>query len=86
MIPHKIAAPHHASVIRLRPHVTRRVSVAGYQLHHTAAEVDFGAFGTSCEIDPDALPEAIADVVRAAFANGATRLTIEVAGGDGESA
>jgi uncharacterized protein YqgV (UPF0045/DUF77 family) len=49
-------------------------------------EVDFGAFGTSCEIDSESVAEAVADVVRTAFANGATRLTIEVAGGDGESA
>ena len=63
-------------------HVTAPVDA----LSGRGVEVDFGAFGTSCEIDPDTLPEAIADVVRAAFANGATRLTIEVAGGDGESA
>ena len=63
-------------------HVTAPV----HALSERGVEVDFGAFGTSCEIDPDTLPEAIADVVRAAFANGATRLTIEVAGGGGESA
>ena len=49
-------------------------------------EVDFGAFGTSCEIDAETLAEAVADVVRSAFANGATKLTIEVAGGDEGSA
>jgi len=63
-------------------HVTAPVDA----LTARGVEVDFGAFGTTCEIDSDALPEAVAAIVRAAFANGATRLTIEVAGGDEESA
>ncbi len=63
-------------------HVTAPVEA----LTARGVDVDFGAFGSSCEVDAESIADVVADVVGAAGANGATRLTIEVAGGDGEAA
>lgn len=60
------------------PHVTAAVSA----VEAVGAEVEFGPFGSSCSAPVEAMPEVIAELVRAAFANGATHVTMHVAQGD----
>ncbi len=57
------------------PHVTAAVEAA------TAAgvEVDFGPFGSSLRADDDVMPGLVAEVARAAFANGATHVSLHLA-------
>ncbi len=56
------------------PHVTAAVDAV------TAAgiEVEFGPFGTTCRAGELVMPELVAAVTRAAFANGATHLTLAI--------
>ena len=42
------------------------------------ATVEFGPFGSSCTADAALMPDLIASVVRAAFANGATHVNLDV--------
>lgn len=62
------------------PHVTAAIAAA----EQLGAIVDFGPFGSSCDVDPTHAPDVIAAVVRAAFANGATHLSLHAAQADGE--
>ena len=55
-------------------HVTAPVAA----LEALGIAVDFGAFGSTCVADANRIPELVAEVVRVAYANGATRVTIEV--------
>jgi uncharacterized protein YqgV (UPF0045/DUF77 family) len=56
------------------PHVTAAVdAVAGRGL-----AVDMGPFSTSADADDDVAPDAIAGLVRAAFGEGATRVSVQV--------
>ncbi|MUH51515.1 MAG: hypothetical protein F2789_09920 [Actinobacteria bacterium] len=57
------------------PHVTAAVSAA----EAIGARVEFGPFGSTCTAAADAMPQVIAELVRAAFANGATHVTMHVA-------
>lgn len=59
-------------------HVTAAVSA----VEAVGAEVEFGPFGSSCSAPVEAMPKVIAELVRAAFANGATHVTMHVAQGD----
>jgi hypothetical protein len=57
------------------PHVTAAVSAA----EAVGATVEFGPFGSSCTASTEAMPLVISELVRAAFANGATHVTMHVA-------
>ena len=57
------------------PHVTAAVDAATA----AGADVDFGPFGSTCRADDDAMPEIVAAITRAAFANGATHVSLHVA-------
>ncbi len=46
------------------------------------AQVEFGPFGSTCSAPAASMPQVIAELVRAAFANGATHVTMHVAQGD----
>lgn len=49
-------------------------------------QVEFGAFGSTCSAPAESMPELVAEVLRAAFGNGATHVTIHVASGEREPA
>ncbi len=57
------------------PHVTAAVRAAEAV---GGAVVEFGPFGSTCSAPSDAMPEVIAELVRAAFANGASHVTMHV--------
>ena len=59
------------------PHVTAAVSA----VEAVGARVEFGPFGSTCFAAADAMPVVIAELVRTAFANGATHVTMHVAQG-----
>jgi hypothetical protein len=42
------------------------------------AVVDFGPFGSTASVDADSTPDVVAAITRAAFANGATHVTINI--------
>ena len=56
-------------------HVTAAIQAAT----HAGATVDIGPFGSSCRVDDDTMPDVVAAISRAAFANGATHLSLHVA-------
>ncbi|MEO6125563.1 MAG: hypothetical protein ABIR32_17835 [Ilumatobacteraceae bacterium] len=58
------------------PHVTAAVAAA----ERAGGTVEFGPFGSVCGASDDEMPTVIAELVRAAFANGASHVTIHVAG------
>ncbi|MCU0259622.1 MAG: thiamine-binding protein [Ilumatobacteraceae bacterium] len=56
------------------PHVTAAIEA----LEALGATVDVGPFGSSCTGTTDQLPELVAAVTRAALANGATHVTLDI--------
>ncbi len=58
------------------PHVTAPVAA----LEALGVAVEFGAFGSSCVAKASQMPELVAELIRVAYANGATRVTIEIDG------
>ena len=56
-------------------HVTAAIDAAA----GIGAVVDVGPFGSSCRADDARMPEIVAAITRAAFANGATHLSLHVA-------
>ncbi len=59
------------------PHVTAAVSA----VEAVGAQVEFGPFGSTCVTSAESMPTVIAELVRAAFANGASHVTMHVAQG-----
>ena len=57
------------------PHVEAAVEAATA----AGAAVEFGPFGSTCRATAELMPEIIAAVTRAAFANGATHVSLHVA-------
>jgi uncharacterized protein YqgV (UPF0045/DUF77 family) len=57
------------------PHVTK--AVAAVEQH--GVTVDFGPFGSTFTASPDAMPVIVADLMREAYANGATFVSLSVA-------
>jgi uncharacterized protein YqgV (UPF0045/DUF77 family) len=57
------------------PHVRAAVEAA----EAAGGAVDFGPFGSICAAPTDDMPAVIAELVRAAFANGASHVTMHVA-------
>lgn len=57
------------------PHVTAAVEAA----KDAGADVEFGPFGSTCHVGEDRMPEVVAAITRAAFANGATYVSLHVA-------
>jgi uncharacterized protein YqgV (UPF0045/DUF77 family) len=62
------------------PHVTAAVRAA----EAVGGAVEFGPFGSSCSAPTDTMPQVIAELVRAAFSNGASHVTMHVARPDSE--
>jgi uncharacterized protein YqgV (UPF0045/DUF77 family) len=62
------------------PHV--RAAVAAVE--SLGATVDFGPFGSTCEASSAAMPEIVAAVVKEAFANGATHVSLHISTTDAE--
>ena len=57
------------------PHVTAAVDAA----RAAGAEVEFGPFGSTCRAPSATMPEVLSAISRAAFANGATHVSLNVA-------
>ena len=57
------------------PHVTAAVRAA----EAAGGTVEFGPFGSTCNAADEHMPTVIAELVRAAFANGASHVTMHVA-------
>jgi uncharacterized protein YqgV (UPF0045/DUF77 family) len=57
------------------PHVTAAVRAA----EAVGGSVEFGPFGSTCHASVDTMPQVISELVRAAFANGASHVTMHVA-------
>ena len=60
------------------PHVRAAVEAATA----AGAEVDFGPFGSTGRATTESMPDVVAAITRAAFANGATHVTLNVSGED----
>jgi len=56
------------------PHVRAAVDAAAA----AGAEVDFGPFGSTGRVAAESMPDVVAAITRAAFANGATHVTLHV--------
>jgi len=56
------------------PHVTAAVDAA----RAAGGEVEFGPFGSTCRADSASMPDILAAIARAAFANGATHVSMHV--------
>jgi len=48
-------------------------------VERAGGSVEFGPFGSTCTASADEMPQVIAELVRAAFANGASHVTMHVA-------
>jgi len=57
----------------------RHVTAAVEAVESVGGTVEFGPFGSSCSASEEAMPEVIAELVRVAFANGASHITMHVA-------
>ncbi|NBU07135.1 MAG: hypothetical protein EBT38_05575 [Acidimicrobiia bacterium] len=57
------------------PHVKQ--AVAAVERH--GVKVDFGPFGSSFSVGVDLMPTVVADMMRAAYGNGATFVSVSVA-------
>ncbi len=57
------------------PHVTAAVDAAAA----AGVDVEFGPFGSTCRAADDAMPDVVAAITRAAFANGATHVSLHLA-------
>ena len=53
-------------------------SVAAACRSDLGADVEFGPFGSGCTVDAALMPDVVAAVIRAAFANGATHVNLDV--------
>lgn len=62
------------------PHVTAAVAA----VEARGLTVDFGPFATSFSADESVAPAAVADLLRAAYANGATYVSVDVARAESE--
>ena len=60
------------------PHVTAAVAA----VEALGGTVEFGPFGSTCSAADDAMPGIVAELVRAAFAHGATHVSLSVGGAD----
>jgi hypothetical protein len=56
-------------------HVTAAIQAAT----DVGADVDVGPFGSSCRTEDGLMPDVVAAIARAAFANGATHLSLHIA-------
>lgn len=63
-------------------HVTAAIDAAT----DAGAAVDVGPFGSTCRASDERMPDIVAAVTRAAFANGATHVALHVARVDGAGA
>jgi hypothetical protein len=61
------------------PHVTE--AVAAVEAH--GLTVDFGPFGSSFSVPEERVPQVVGDLLRVAYANGATYVSVDVGRLDG---
>lgn len=61
------------------PHVQAAVDAA----RDAGGEVEFGPFGSSCRASAELMPGIVAAVTQAAFAHGATHVSLHVSDGSG---
>lgn len=61
------------------PHVTAAIEAA----EAIGGTVEVGPFGSTCTAETEAMPEVIAALVKAAFQNGASHISMHVARNDG---
>lgn len=61
-------------------HPGMHVTAAVAAVERAGGAVEFGPFGSTCSASTDEMPNVIAELVRAAFANGASHVTMHVAG------
>jgi hypothetical protein len=59
----------------------RHVRAAIDAVEALGVAVEFGPFGSSCRTTAAAMPDVVAAIVREAFANGATHVSMHVAAG-----
>ena len=57
------------------PHVTQAVAA----VEHHGIIVEFGPFGSTFTVNDNQMPAVVADMMRAAYANGATFVSVSVA-------
>ena len=57
------------------PHVTAAVAA----VQGVGGTVEFGPFGTTCSASQEVMPDVVAELIRAAFANGASHVSLHVA-------
>jgi uncharacterized protein YqgV (UPF0045/DUF77 family) len=57
------------------PHVTAAVDAAAA----AGVDVEFGPFGSTCRADDALMPDVVAAITRAAFAHGATHVSLHIA-------
>lgn len=60
----------------------RHVTVPVEAVRARGYDVDFGPFGSECTTPTAETPEIVAEILRKAFENGATHVTIDVAAAD----
>jgi hypothetical protein len=60
----------------------RHVTVPVEAVRARGYAVDFGPFGSECVTPTAETPDVVAEILRTAFANGATHVTIDVAAAD----
>lgn len=58
-------------------HVTEPIAA----IRDLGVEVEVGPFATGCSVDDTHAPEIVAAIVRAAFANGATHVNLDITNG-----
>lgn len=60
----------------------RHVTLAVEAVRRHGIDVDFGPFGSSFDIAPDALQNVVGELLHTAYANGATNVSIDVVSAD----
>jgi hypothetical protein len=61
------------------------VTAAVAAVERCGLSVDFGPFGSSFSVTKEQLPEAIAELMRAAYGNGATYVSVDALHDDSQS-
>ncbi len=67
-------------------HPGRHVRAAVDAAEKAGAVVEFGPFGSSCRASAEVMPEIVAAITRAAFANGATHVALHLSALDPDGA
>ncbi len=60
----------------------RHVTLAVEAVRRHGIDVDFGPFGSSFDVNPEALHAVVGDLLQVAYRNGATNVSVDVVGAD----